>query len=57
MINSEMRWAYRANGENRNAYRIPMEKLEGKRSVGRPKHSCEDKIKIILDSMGWYTLH
>jgi hypothetical protein len=32
------------NGENRNAYRILVGKLEGKRPLGRPKCRWEDKI-------------
>jgi hypothetical protein len=39
-------------GENRNAYRILMEKPEGKRQLGRPRHTWEDNIKIYLREVG-----
>jgi hypothetical protein len=36
----------------RNAYRILMGKREGKRPLGKFRHSCVDNIKI--DMMRWY---
>jgi hypothetical protein len=35
-------------GPKRNAYRIFMEKPEGKRPLGRPRRRCEDNIKMDL---------
>ena len=32
--------------QSRNAYRVLVEKPEGKRSLGRPKHRWEDNIKM-----------
>jgi hypothetical protein len=40
------------NGENRNAYRILVGKPEGKRPLGRPRHSWNN-IKMDVREMGW----
>jgi hypothetical protein len=40
-------------GETRNAYRILVEKLEGKRPLGRPRCRWVDNIKIGLREIGW----
>jgi hypothetical protein len=42
-----MRWAghVASVGEGRNLYRVLMEKLEGKRSLGRPRHRLENGIE------------
>jgi hypothetical protein len=40
-------------GERRGVYRILVGKLEGKRPLGRPRHSWEDNIKINLQEVGW----
>jgi hypothetical protein len=37
----------------RNAYRILVGKLEGKRSLGRPRPRWVDIIKIDLREIGW----
>jgi hypothetical protein len=37
----------------RNAYNILVEKLEGKRPVGRPRGRCEDNIRMDLREMEW----
>jgi hypothetical protein len=49
------------NGEKRNAYRILVEKPQGKRSLGRPRRRCVDNSKIDLreiglDGMDWIDL-
>jgi hypothetical protein len=41
------------NGEKRNAYRILVEKPEGKRRLGRPKPRWVDNIKTDLRETGW----
>jgi hypothetical protein len=45
-----MRWAGHVAqmGANRNAYRILVGKLEGKRPLGRPRHKWVYNIKIYL---------
>jgi hypothetical protein len=51
MIESRrMRWAGHVAriGENRNAYRILVGKPERKRSLGRPRRTYEDNIKMDL---------
>jgi hypothetical protein len=40
-------------GEERNVYRVLMGKPEGKRPLGRPRHSWEDGIKMDLREIGW----
>jgi hypothetical protein len=39
--------------ETRNAYRILVGKLEGKRPLGRPRRRWVDNIKIDLREIGW----
>jgi hypothetical protein len=39
-------------GEKRNAYRIFLEKSEGKRSLGKPRTMWVDNIKIDLREIG-----
>jgi hypothetical protein len=39
-------------GETRNAYRILVEKPEGKRPLGRPRRRWVDNIKMDLREMG-----
>jgi hypothetical protein len=43
-----MRWVGHVArmGENRGIYRVLMGKLEGKRSLGRPRRRWEDNIKM-----------
>jgi hypothetical protein len=40
-------------GEKRNAYRLLVEKPEGKRSLGRPRRRCVNNIKMDLLEIGW----
>jgi hypothetical protein len=40
-------------GEKRNAYRILVRKLEGKRPLRRPKRRWVDNIKMDLRDIGW----
>jgi hypothetical protein len=39
-------------GERKGAYRVLVGKSEGKRSLGRPRHTWEDNIKMDLQEMG-----
>jgi hypothetical protein len=50
-----MRWAAHLArmGETRNAYRILVEKKEGKRQIGRPRRRWEDNIEMDLREIGW----
>jgi hypothetical protein len=41
------------NGEKRNACRILMGKLEGKKPLGRPRHRWVDNIKMYFREIGW----
>jgi hypothetical protein len=40
-------------GEKRNAYRILVGKLDGKRPLRRPRRRCEDNIKMDLREIRW----
>jgi hypothetical protein len=50
-----MRWAEHVSqiGEKRNAHRILVGKLEGRRLLGRPRHRWEDNIKMDVREIGW----
>ena len=50
-----MRWAGHVAcvGERRDAYRVLVRKSEGKRSLGRPMHRWEYKIKMYLQEVWW----
>jgi transcription termination factor 2 len=56
MIKSRrMRWAGHVArmGETRNAYRILVGKLEGKRPLGRPRRRWVGNVKMDLREIGW----
>jgi hypothetical protein len=56
MIKSrKMKWAGHVARmeEKRNAYRILVEKPEGRRPLGRPRRRWVDNIKIELREIGW----
>jgi hypothetical protein len=44
-------------GARRNAYRILVGKLEGKRPLGRPRRRWVDNIKMDLGEVGWDGRH
>jgi hypothetical protein len=49
-----MRWVGHVarTGVGRGVYRILVERPEGRRPLGRPRHSWEDNIKMVLKEMG-----
>jgi hypothetical protein len=40
-------------GEERKLYKVLVRKPKGKRSLGRPRHRCEDGIRMDLRELGW----
>jgi hypothetical protein len=40
-------------GEKRNVYRLPLEKPDGKRLLGRPRRRWMDNIRMDLGEVGW----
>jgi hypothetical protein len=40
-------------GKRKGAYRILVEKPEGNRLLGRPRHKWEDNFKMDLQLVGW----
>jgi hypothetical protein len=50
-----IRWASHVArmGEKKNAYRLLVEKPEGKRPLGRPRHKWVDNIRMDLGEVGW----
>jgi hypothetical protein len=51
----KIRWAGHVArmGEKRNAYRLLVGKLEGKRPLGRPRRRWVDNIRMDLGELGW----
>ena len=49
-----MRWTghVACMGDGRGVFRVLMGKPEGKRPIGRPRHSWEDNIKVDLQEVG-----
>jgi hypothetical protein len=49
-----MRWAWHIArmGTKKNVYRVLVEKLEGKRSLGRPRRRWIDNIKLDIKEIG-----
>jgi hypothetical protein len=49
-----MRWEghVACMGEGRGVHKVLVRKLEGKRPLGRPRHSWEDNIKMDLQEVG-----
>jgi len=54
IISRRIRWAGHVAhmGESRGVYRILVGKPEGKRPLGRPRHSWEDNIKMDIQEVG-----
>jgi hypothetical protein len=50
-----MRWARHVarEGEDREIYRVLVDRPEGKRSLGRPSRRWEDGIKMYLREISW----
>jgi hypothetical protein len=50
-----MRWTGHVArmGEKRNAYRLLVEKPEGKRPLGRPRRKWVDNVRMYLGEVGW----
>jgi hypothetical protein len=48
-----MGWSFSMNGEKRNAYRLLVEKPEGNRPLGRPRHRWVDNIRMDVGEVGW----
>jgi hypothetical protein len=42
--------------ERRSTHRVLVEKLEGKKPLGRPRHRWEDNIKMDLQKAGWRSM-
>jgi transposase len=40
-------------GEGRGVYRVLVERPEGKRPLGRPRHRWEDNVKMVLEETGF----
>jgi len=54
-VDSKIRWVGHVAhvGDRRNAYRLLVEKPEGKSPLGRPRQRWEDNIKMYLQEVGW----
>ena len=47
-----MGWACARRGEERGPYRVLVEKPEGKRPLGRPRHRWVDNIRMDFQEVG-----
>jgi hypothetical protein len=52
-VEDEMGGTCSTNGGKRNAYRLLVEKPEGKRPLGRPRCRWVDNIRMDLGEVGW----
>jgi len=54
VIKSRMRWAGHVarTGKKRDVNRVLVDKSEGQRSLGRPRHRWEDNMKMDLQEVG-----
>jgi hypothetical protein len=50
----KMGWAGHVASWVRDAYKVLVEKLEGRRTLGRSRCRYEDNIKMDLQEMGWW---
>jgi hypothetical protein len=55
LVSPSIRWAGHIAymGKSRVAYRVLVDKPEGMRPLGRPRHRWEDNIKMDLREIGW----
>jgi hypothetical protein len=55
MKSRRMRWVGHVSrmGETINAYNILVGKPEGKRTLGRSEHRCENNIRLYFRGVGW----
>jgi hypothetical protein len=56
MIKSRsVRWVghVTCGGKKRGLYWVLVEKPEGKRLLGRPRHRWEDSMKLVPEGIGW----
>ena len=52
-LNSQNKLLWVSSSYGRGAYRVLVGRPGGKRQLGRPRHRCEDNIKLDLQELGW----
>ena len=58
ILTNNIDWELPRIGENRNVYRVLVEKLEGKGPFGRPRSRMVDNIEVDLEEMrAWVGLN